>query len=120
MQRYITFYYPLPTTSLNPSLKPLLEVHLPPPPPPPHPAPPSLNPLLQVHQALQRYKAIHGDMDVDRAFVIPAASRDWPEITWNMRLGNPHPLSPPPPPPPPPYLYTLIHTYQLCDNNSCV
>ena len=70
---------------------------------------PSPNPsLTQVRQALLRYKTIHGDLDVDRAFVVPSASRDWPEVTWNMRLGNPLPLLYPYPRTLNPVTYTLI------------
>ena len=40
-----------------------------------------------VFDALVTYKKIYGDLAVSQPFVVPNESKDWPENTWNLRLG---------------------------------
>jgi hypothetical protein len=41
-----------------------------------------------IKKALLNYKSIHGNFIVLQKFVIPENSKDWPEETWNISLGN--------------------------------
>jgi len=43
--------------------------------------------FVLVYKALATYKQIYGDLLVPQPFVIPAQSKDWPEETWDLRLG---------------------------------
>ena len=40
----------------------------------------------KVKTALLRYKTLHGHVDVERTFIVPA-TREWPELTHGMKLG---------------------------------
>ena len=41
----------------------------------------------RVKAALDRFKELTGHVDVERLFVVPSNTAEWPEATWGMKLG---------------------------------